>query len=224
MNTNQREIWLPALLLIATTSLGGAQTLIDLSTQTKNPDFSNFLVTKPFTVKSVLPPTCSQGQVLFNPTTSPGQNLYFCTATNVWSPQAGAPTAGASFLLGFGLVSVFFQGLTYVSVDTGTLLSRASAQASISSFCQSNTGTTAYACSLSPILQGYVGPASNPPGSTCLVLYVDTTNTGAATIDADTLGPVPIVERSGSPLIAGDIPAKQPVFACFNGAAFVLQH
>jgi hypothetical protein len=205
-------------------SLGRAQTWIDLSTQTKNADFSNFPSTKPVAVKSILPPVCSPGQILFNLTVSPGQNLFYCTSTNTWTQQVGASTGGPSLLLGFGLVWIPGQGGTYLSVDTSALLSRATAQATISAFCQSNTGTTAYACFLSPTLLGYVGPASNPPGSTCIVLYVDTPNLASATIEVDKLGAVPILERSGSPLVMGDVPAKQPVMACFNGAAFVLQH
>jgi hypothetical protein len=210
-------------LLIVTASLE-AQTLIDLSTQTKNVDFSGAVSTKPVALVSVLPSTCSVGQIVFLKTAPAGQNLYFCTAANTWSTQGGVGgPSGGNFNQGFGILFVASQSLTYVTIDTSVILSRASAQASISNFCQSTTGSTAYACFLSPTLLTYTGPTSNPPGSTCLVLYVDTANVSSATVNVDTLGPVPILERSGGALTAGDVPARQPVMACYNGSAFIIQ-
>jgi len=80
-------------------ALGGslfAQTQIDLRTQTKSFDFSNANTTKPSKTGTALPATCSVGETFLNTNATPGQNLYACTAANVWTVQ-GLPsyTAGA---------------------------------------------------------------------------------------------------------------------------------
>ncbi|MBV9504185.1 MAG: hypothetical protein JO323_04180 [Acidobacteriia bacterium] len=78
-----------------------AQTLIDLRTQTKSVDFSAASSTKPSQVGTTLPATCAVGQTFLNTRSQPGQNLYICTAANVWTVQggggAGAPNYSSSF-------------------------------------------------------------------------------------------------------------------------------
>jgi hypothetical protein len=207
-------------LISATTAM--AQTQLDLSTQAKNVDFSKAISTKPVQVVSTLPASCSQFQIVFLTSAIPGQNLFFCTAANTWTQQSVSGSS-TNVLAGFGVLLVTSGPLTYITVDTSVILSRATAQASTSNFCQSTSGTTNYACSLTPTLQAYTGPNSIPPGSTCLVLYVDVPNTASATLNVDHLGPVPILERSGATLSGGDIPASQPILACYSGSAFILQ-
>jgi hypothetical protein len=204
-----------------------AQTLVDLSTQSKNVDFSRALSTKPVQVASTLPASCLIGQLIFLLTAPPGQNLYGCTAPNIWSQlTGGANASAANILAGFGILLLpsTIPGLTYVTIDTAAVLSRLAGQASTHIFCRSSTGNTTYTCALNPTLLTYTGPSSEPPGSTCLVLFVDVLGGAGATLEVDHLGPRPILERSGEPLVSGDIPAGQPVPVCFNGLAFVLSH
>ncbi len=74
-----------ALLMLLSAIPGLSQTSINLATQSKNPDFSNFPFTRPLTVASSLPATCQLGQILFNSAAQPGTNLYVCGQPNVWA-------------------------------------------------------------------------------------------------------------------------------------------
>ena len=67
-----------------------AQTRVDLRTQGKNVDFSTATSTKPFRTGTVLPPSCSVSETFFKTDAAAGQNLYACTAQNVWTLQSGA--------------------------------------------------------------------------------------------------------------------------------------
>jgi hypothetical protein len=67
-----------------------AQTRVDLRTQGKNVDFSAATSTKPFRTGTSLPPSCSVGETFFKTDAAAGQNLYACTAQNVWTLQSGA--------------------------------------------------------------------------------------------------------------------------------------
>ncbi len=64
------------------------QTMVDLRTQSKNVDFSAAAATKPTKTGSSLPTTCSVGEMFFMTTAPAGQNLYGCTAVNLWSVQS----------------------------------------------------------------------------------------------------------------------------------------
>lgn len=68
----------------------GAQTKVNLGTQGKNADFSNYPYTKPFQTGSSLPGTCSPFSAFVLTTAMPGQNLYLCTSTNTWTLQSGS--------------------------------------------------------------------------------------------------------------------------------------
>ncbi len=84
-----------ALLLCARPGRG--QTLIDLKSQTKSVDFSGASTTKPSKTGSALPAVCGVGEFYFLTGTTAGQNLYGCTAVNVWSAlgaPAGPPPTG----------------------------------------------------------------------------------------------------------------------------------
>lgn len=74
-----------------------AQTKIDLRTQTRTPDFSAMSGTKPIHVGSSLPAACGTGELFFVTTAASGQNLYGCSATNVWTPL-GSGIGGACSL------------------------------------------------------------------------------------------------------------------------------
>ena len=74
------------------TSQALTQTLIDLRTQSKNPDFSAALETKPFRTGTSLPSTCTVGSVYFKTDAPAGQNWYGCVTANAWTLQGGAGT------------------------------------------------------------------------------------------------------------------------------------
>jgi hypothetical protein len=66
------------------------QTQVDLRTQSKSVDFSGANTTKPFRTGTQLPASCSVSETFFKTDATPGQNLWACTATNVWTLQSGA--------------------------------------------------------------------------------------------------------------------------------------
>src|ERR1700686_2114865 len=74
---------LGALLPLAHPAAG--QTEVDLRTQSKDVDFSGAVTTKPAKTGTVLPPTCSAGEIFFQLNASAGQNLYLCTNPNTWT-------------------------------------------------------------------------------------------------------------------------------------------
>jgi hypothetical protein len=71
-----------------------AQTTINLSTQTKNMDFSGAVSTTPAKVGTVLPATCAVGQMFFLSNGAAGANLYSCTGANIWSLETGGGSGG----------------------------------------------------------------------------------------------------------------------------------
>lgn len=53
-------------------------TTLNLSTQGRNADFSNFPFTRPFAQGSTLPSTCQVGQLFFNTAAPVGTNIFSC--------------------------------------------------------------------------------------------------------------------------------------------------
>jgi len=73
--------------------------MLDLRNQARNVDFSTAERTKPVKTGTVLPATCSTGEVYFKTDAVPGLNLYACFATNTWTGITGTkgdPGAGFS--------------------------------------------------------------------------------------------------------------------------------
>ncbi|MGA2118670.1 MAG: hypothetical protein ABSH56_28435 [Bryobacteraceae bacterium] len=64
-----------------------AQTAIDLRTQTKDVNFSDAGSTEPFQTGTSLPSTCTTGAAFLDLAATAGQNIYLCTATNIWTQQ-----------------------------------------------------------------------------------------------------------------------------------------
>src|ERR1700679_2104961 len=73
-----------------------AQTQINLPGQSRDVDFSSAPSTKPAQTGNVLPSTCSSGAVFVSLSNLPGQNVYVCTSSNVWSLQGGGAGGGSS--------------------------------------------------------------------------------------------------------------------------------
>jgi hypothetical protein len=76
-----------------------AQTRVDLRTQAKSADLSALGATRPVQTGTALPATCAVGALFFRLDTLPGQNLYGCTATNIWTRlfQTSSDTFSATF-------------------------------------------------------------------------------------------------------------------------------
>ena len=84
--------------MMAATISGFAQTKVDLRTQSKSVDFSSASLTKPVRTGTSLPGTCSSGEMFYLPNAAPGFNLYYCTASNTWTPAgASAPNYSQAF-------------------------------------------------------------------------------------------------------------------------------
>jgi hypothetical protein len=66
-------------------ALAGAQTLVDLRTQSKSVNFTAESSTSPFQAGATLPATCVVGQAFFETNSAAGLNLYGCTAVNSWT-------------------------------------------------------------------------------------------------------------------------------------------
>ncbi len=96
--------------VLAAAAMG--QTKIDLRTQTKSVDFSGANSTKPSKTGTALPANCDVGETFLKTDAVPGQNLYACTATNVWTVQGGGGGTG-------GAVSSVFGRTGFVTAQPG---------------------------------------------------------------------------------------------------------
>jgi hypothetical protein len=110
------------------------------------------------------------------------------------------------------------SGNPTISLNTAVSLTNASAQADKPWFCSSKTGNTTYICSLSAAaaLTAYTT-------GLCVDLMVDTSNTGAATVNIDGLGAQSIKIADGVTDPAPDqIVAGREIRICYDGTVFRL--
>lgn len=91
-----------------------------------------------------------------------------------------------------------------------------SVQAGAGVYCRSTTGNDTYTCSFTPALTTYTRGG-------CLVLDADTANTGAATVNVNSVGAKSILNRSVGALATGDITANAPITVCYDGTQFIIQ-
>jgi hypothetical protein len=73
------------LCLASLVSVIHGQTRVDLSTQSRNVDFSGAASTKPAKTGIILPVLCSVGEQFLKTDGLPGQNLYACNSPNTWT-------------------------------------------------------------------------------------------------------------------------------------------
>ncbi len=92
------------LLLCGAVSAQQLPTSLNLAKQATNPDFSAMPVTRPVTVGTSLPSTCTIGQLYFNSSSSAGSNLSSCTSTNTWT-VIGMASVNASSIRGSAVSS-----------------------------------------------------------------------------------------------------------------------
>jgi len=132
-----RRVGLSIVVLMAATEFAGAQTTqLDLASQSKNVDFSKFSSTKPAQVGSTIPSACSVGQIFFDSGAAAGQNLYGCTAANLWSLLGVAGSGG-----GAGTAS---QLGDFSATDTAAAVQTIGAGCSVVTPCQIRIGTAAF--------------------------------------------------------------------------------
>ena len=106
---------------------GQTNTTLNLSTQGRNADFSNFPFTRPLTQGSSLPSTCQMGQLFFNTAAQIGANIFSCVSPNTWAgvgsgykytlPQATATSLGGVNIPNNSGLNLTLNGL---SVNYGT--------------------------------------------------------------------------------------------------------
>jgi hypothetical protein len=149
---DSRRIRTSMLLLLAARLVASAQTQVDLSSQSKNVDFSKAISTKPAQVGPTLPPACSTGQIFFDSSSPAGQNIYACTATNTWSPEGGA--GGGS---GPGMASQFGD---FNIANTSATVQTLGASCSTVTPCQIRTGAVLFTMT-APVTLTLGGTAAN---------------------------------------------------------------
>ena len=165
-------------LLVLVCLAGGlrGQTQVDLRTQTKDVDFSGAVSTTPWKVGTVLPATCSVGQVFFNTTAPAGQNVYLCTVVNSWTAMAGS---GVRFTSGAGAPAGNCTAGQDLYTDTTNLDTWFCESANTWKKALSTTNTGSFA------MTGQNGavPGAPPSGSTAL-FFNSTAKVGQSVDDA----------------------------------------
>lgn len=66
-----------------------AQTKVSLRDQAREIDFSGAVSARPLKTGTVLPATCSVGEMYFRTNAAPGSNIQICVATNTWMVASG---------------------------------------------------------------------------------------------------------------------------------------
>jgi hypothetical protein len=207
-------------------------------------DFSAATHTLPAKVgiSANIPTSCTTGEMYFATDATAGQNWYYCTAANTWTPQAagggtaGLPDPGSNGMLartgtditaariltaGPGITVINGDGGSgnpTISLNTAVGLTNASAQADKPWFCSSATGNISYVCSLSA-----AAPLTAYTTGLCVDLMVDTSNTGAATVNIDGLGAKSIKVGDGvTDPAPNQIVAGREIRICYDGTVFRL--
>lgn len=204
-----------------------AQTKVDLSNQTKLIDLSNLGPTKPVQTGTVLPTTCSAGQLFFKTNAVPGANLYACVSTNTWIVFAGA--GGSLSNSGFGAAGdlpVYLDNSGTQLVDSGVsgspavLMTQSLYQAGTQLDCKGQGGDTgaAMSCLLNPVLGGYVlhMPLRFTPALA---------NSGAFTLNINSLGATSVKSADCVTDPAGSyFQPGQAYLLTYNGTSFCEIH
>jgi len=105
-------------------------------------DYSSVPVTKPITVGTSVPVTCQTGQLFFNPSALPGQNLLGCVGTNVWVTLGGITANSVAPAIPSSMASVTFNSATNSAVvNIGSSLSINSDQPATWTLVTGSAGT-----------------------------------------------------------------------------------
>lgn len=121
-------------------------------------------------VNASKPATCTVGELYFATDATPGQNTYYCTATNVWTQQLD--TSGGNGALGYsGAALATVTGTVYCAISGGGVCSVTESNVQQQSATQSTA--TAFAGTISQALGG--------GNSVALTLRKCTPSSGACT-------------------------------------------
>ncbi len=222
-----------ALVAVCAISLG-AQTHVDLRTQSKSVDFGGANMTRPVRTAATLPSTCVPNELILISSAPAGSNIYACLTQDNWVPQGGTPGSvtvqnsgtpiGArgtqNFIPGTGLLNVITDTGSRVTiqqtVDTAQILSKTTYQTGQSIYCNSvSNSPTTYTCAVNPSLTAYA------PGMVLNWRPDLNGNGGATTLNVDLLGAVPVTRSDGSTSPAtGEILAGQLYPVWFDGTVF----
>jgi hypothetical protein len=164
-------------------------------------DFTGAGATLPAKSGTTLPSTCRQGEVFFRTDAAAGQNLFFCTATNVWTQMSGG-----------GLGDPGSNGLVKRTDANATAPATASDLAA-PAYCVDSGSTDSYVCSVSPAVGGYTTGLR-------VTLRANTANTGSASLKMNGLGSVTIRKNQSQDLSDNDIKAGQVVELVYDGSIF----
>ncbi|MGH9609708.1 MAG: hypothetical protein ACRD34_08535 [Bryobacteraceae bacterium] len=196
-----------AALATALACAGYGQTLINLGTQSRNINFTGAQSTSPVQTGATVPATCSQGQMFLNIAATPGQNLYVCTATNIWTLESGAP--GSSY---------------YQTLLANTTAAPAEPKLNFSSSFSltDDPGSSSTNLGLSSVNAnpGTFGSATQVPVITVnafgQITAVSTASIGAGNlaVPAGTLALMPLTCTAGALYFATDQPAGQQLYTC----------
>ena len=155
--------------LLLTGAAQAQQTQVDLSSQSKKVDFSSATTTKPVRV-GALPPTsvCTAGEMYFNTSATPGQNLYLCTASG-WTQLT---TSGGGSSGGGGSAATSTSTLTDLAVQRSSTANTLTigANCSPTAPCNVRFGTRSY-----PITSGATATLTDSAAQGTGYIYVSTT-------------------------------------------------
>lgn len=141
--------------------------------------------------------------------------LFLCfilvSQISYFPPRGGG--GGGGYGAGYGLL---VNG-SNLDVNTAVIPSNALLQTTSAQICRSTTGNDTYTCTLNPVATSL---GNGTTGSLCVVLNADTSNTGASTLNVDTLGAKSLQNADGTD---ATITANKPSSFCYDGTQFVLQ-
>lgn len=126
------------------------------------------------------------------------------TVTDWRQPFSEAPVPAAGTLM----TSSDSSGVRTLAVDAQNLYAN--------NYLRSTSGNDTYVAGTTPATVAY-------STGRCYVLNADTANTGAATVNIDSLGAKSILRRNGDALSDGDITADKPISICYDGTQFIIQ-
>ena len=156
------------LVYIAVSALWG-QTAIHLQTQSKNVDFGAADSTKPLKTGTVLPAVCRVGEMFFRTSSTAGQNVYGCTATNTWVLQSGGGGGGSQPM-------VSSQFLDFAVVKSADKVLTIGSACTAQTPCQVRFGNTVHT-----FVTGATATISSGTGSGAVLIFVS--NSGSLVIE-----------------------------------------
>jgi len=155
-----------------------AQTLIDLSKQTRNVNFSAASATTPWSIGASLPASCTTGQAYYLTGQLPTQSVFICSAGGQWT----AANAGSSqFSTGSGdPVSNCTAGQDYVDTTNQNIWVCAAANVWLRQLATSDSGNF--------VMTGLNGTAPTTPGSGTTSLFFASARIAQTIDDAGNAG------------------------------------